>query len=253
MLVDALKIICVVLLWIAAFYLGFSMRKALFWMLKLRRQNRVKKEKTLNQDTVLKGRFKRNNEDTSNYSIIEDDKLDDNTKANIDNLKNGEIKQCFFVNSELEMGAGKIAAQVGHASIAVYSHVFWEGLDKEKESIQAWEETNRNIEVFKVPNSEKLKSIQKFLKSKGIFARIICDAGRTQIKAGSITVLGTLPLSKDLKEQLLNDKDISQYHNEVSSNQKKLIQKKEKKEPKKIKSETQPPAAIETLNQEETI
>uniref|UniRef100_A0A183ENL0 peptidyl-tRNA hydrolase n=1 Tax=Gongylonema pulchrum TaxID=637853 RepID=A0A183ENL0_9BILA len=135
-------------------------------------------------------------------------------------------KMVFVVNMSLKMGTGKLAAQVGHATLGVYrlaqrsedrstklpsksQHAFlmcfilrsrfheyicalplqccthFQG----QNALEAWRMFGEMKVVVKGHNTEMLLDIFKQAKDSGLFAYIVSDAGRTQIPAGSRTVL----------------------------------------------------------------
>ncbi|PVV01633.1 hypothetical protein BB560_003937 [Smittium megazygosporum] len=103
--------------------------------------------------------------------------------------KQGELKMVLVVRSDLKMGKGKIAAQCSHATLACYK----KSLREAPEKLQTWEYTAQAKVALKCQNEAQLISLYKKAKSQGIVAEYIRDAGRTQIEAGSITVLGIGP------------------------------------------------------------
>jgi peptidyl-tRNA hydrolase, PTH2 family len=86
--------------------------------------------------------------------------------------------------------AGKIAAQASHATLACYkyllNHARAAGL------LKRWEHGGQAKIAVQVKSAEELEVLQAQAMSLGLCARIIHDAGRTQIAAGSATVLGVL-------------------------------------------------------------
>lgn len=83
----------------------------------------------------------------------------------------------------------QIAAQAGHATLACYKTV----LRKNPELIRAWESIGQAKIALQVKSEEELELLQAQALSLGLAAHIIHDAGRTQIAAGSATILGIGP------------------------------------------------------------
>nr|CAD7588889.1 unnamed protein product [Timema genevievae] len=79
-------------------------------------------------------------------------------------LRGEQHKLVFVVRMDLKMGKGKVAAQCCHAALSCYK----KGLKMAPKSVSAWE-------------------------AQGLPTKIIHDAGRTQVKSGSETVLGIGP------------------------------------------------------------
>ncbi|EJW74695.1 hypothetical protein WUBG_14398 [Wuchereria bancrofti] len=90
---------------------------------------------------------------------------------------NRQHKMVFVVNMSLKMGAGKLAAQVGHATLGQHA-------------LDAWRISGEMKVVVKGHNTEMLLDFFKQAKDLGLFTYIVSDAGRTQIPTGSRTVLG---------------------------------------------------------------
>jgi len=103
------------------------------------------------------------------------------------------IKQVFLVNKDLNMGKGKICAQVAHASISCYEKllVLSKNNEKIKEILEIWKREGQKKVVLKASLNEILDLKNKL--EKKIPCCLIIDKGLTQIPEGSITVLGIGP------------------------------------------------------------
>ncbi|VDD87277.1 unnamed protein product [Enterobius vermicularis] len=97
-------------------------------------------------------------------------------------------KMVFVVNMSLKMRAGKIAAQVGHATLGVYRLA--QRSDKGQQALTAWRSVGEMKVVVKGDSTDHLLELFKESRDKGLFVYVVSDAGRTQIPAGSRTVLG---------------------------------------------------------------
>lgn len=75
------------------------------------------------------------------------------------------------------MTKGKIAAQAGHATLACYKSA----LKNDPAVIKRWESAGQAKVALKVESEDDLLLLQAQALSLGITARIIHDAGRTQI------------------------------------------------------------------------
>ncbi|KAM0675593.1 hypothetical protein GVAV_000959 [Gurleya vavrai] len=93
----------------------------------------------------------------------------------------------LIIRSSLNMGKGKIASQVGHAVSGIMEHLF-----KNKDILKAWKENGQPKIVLKA-NDEEIFDVEKKAKKAGINTYKVFDAGRTQIKSGSFTVLAIGP------------------------------------------------------------
>ncbi|MEM0201461.1 MAG: peptidyl-tRNA hydrolase Pth2 [Candidatus Micrarchaeaceae archaeon] len=109
-----------------------------------------------------------------------------------------EIKQIILIRTDIEMGKGKLAAQVAHASLMSYFSC--EKLDKKIS--QEWLNTGEKKIVLKVEDDKVLKKLFEAFKYKGIPCALVSDAGHTQLPPGTITALGVGPWK---------DKEIDQF------------------------------------------
>ena len=104
-----------------------------------------------------------------------------------------DVKLVLLVNHELKMGKGKIAAQVGHASVkAVLTPS-----KKDSAKIQAWLKQGQPKVVLKVQKTSELEDLIRISKENNLQVNIIRDAGKTQIAPNSLTVVAIGPDSKE--------------------------------------------------------
>lgn len=96
------------------------------------------------------------------------------------------------------MTKGKIAAQCGHATLACYK----KAVKNFPGYVRAWERYGQAKIATKGESEEELELLQATALSLGLPAAIIHDAGRTQIAAGSATVLAVGPGPKKLVDQV---------------------------------------------------
>ncbi|KAI5124456.1 hypothetical protein M0805_008340 [Coniferiporia weirii] len=105
-------------------------------------------------------------------------------------VKAGILEECklvLVVRTDLGMTPGKIAAQ--HATLACYK-----ALGKSNPSLlRHWERTGQSKVALRASSEEELDTLEAMARSLNLCARSIHDAGRTQIAAGSRTVLGIGP------------------------------------------------------------
>lgn len=109
-------------------------------------------------------------------------------------IMDGPCKMVFCVNMELGMGKGKIAAQCGHATLGAYKL----SLKYSPGYVRLWESLGQAKIAVKVEKESELMLMYEKAKARGLAAYLVCDAGHTQIAAGSRTVLaiGPAPLVK---------------------------------------------------------
>lgn len=87
------------------------------------------------------------------------------------------------------MGKGKVAAQCCHAALGCYKRA-----SKQCPSgVSAWERTGCAKIAVKCPTQAELEEIAVLAMERDIPVYLVEDAGRTQIAAGSRTVLGLGP------------------------------------------------------------
>lgn len=95
-------------------------------------------------------------------------------------------KMVLCVNQGLPMGKGKIAAQCCHAALGCYKRA----AKQCPNALIAWERTGCAKIALKCPDEAEMEAIAAKALSKDIPVYLVEDAGRTQIAAGSLTVLG---------------------------------------------------------------
>ncbi|GLB36386.1 putative peptidyl-tRNA hydrolase PTH2 [Lyophyllum shimeji] len=97
-----------------------------------------------------------------------------------------ECKLVLVVRTDLGMTSGKIAAQCSHATLACYKTL----LSTNSALLRQWERAGQTKIALRCQNEDELLLLQAQAQSLNLCARSIQDAGRTQIAAGSRTVLG---------------------------------------------------------------
>lgn len=105
------------------------------------------------------------------------------------------IKMVFVINSSLKMNVGKIAAQVAHAAIDLYE----ESNARQPALNVIWQQYGQTKIVLKGTDENELTELGKLASEQKILTTLIHDAGRTQVKAGSLTCLGTFIFIENLK------------------------------------------------------
>ncbi|KAJ7786088.1 PTH2-domain-containing protein [Mycena metata] len=110
-----------------------------------------------------------------------------------------ECKLVLAVRTDLGMTPGKIAAQ--HATLACYKTL----ASKNPDLLRRWAHGGYLKSVVRCSDEDELLLLQAQAQSLNLCARSIQDAGRTQIAAGSTTVLGIVGpsmLVEQVTEQL---------------------------------------------------
>ncbi len=103
-----------------------------------------------------------------------------------------EIKQVILVRTDLDMGKGKMAAQVAHASVSAYISASRSNADV----VDAWLSSGQKKIVLKVEDDKVIKKLYEAFKFRKIPCALINDAGLTQLPPGTITTLGIGPWKK---------------------------------------------------------
>ncbi|KAL2835156.1 peptidyl-tRNA hydrolase PTH2-domain-containing protein [Aspergillus cavernicola] len=101
-----------------------------------------------------------------------------------------EVKLVLVVRTDLGMTKGKIAAQCSHATLACYKYLVTHS--SSSPILHRWEQQGQAKIALQIKSEEELQLLQAQAISLGLCARVIQDAGRTQIASGSRTVLGVL-------------------------------------------------------------
>ena len=110
------------------------------------------------------------------------------------------MKMIVIIRSDLKMGKGKIAGQVGHACTSLLYN------NPGSDNIKKWmEEFNQTKVVLKVDSEEKLLDIINELEKMEIIHYAIRDAGKTQIDPNTLTCVGIMPTSSKKLDALTGD------------------------------------------------
>ena len=100
-----------------------------------------------------------------------------------------EYKVVVLVRTDLDMGKGKMAAQVGHASVELALRA----QKMDRKAFDAWMSAGQKKVVLKVANKDEMIRYMNEARSSGLYTCRITDAGRTQIEPGSQTCVGIGP------------------------------------------------------------
>lgn len=96
------------------------------------------------------------------------------------------MKQVIVVRKDLNLSAGKLGAQVAHASVSSYKNT-------PKKDVEKWELEGQKKVVLKVLNENELLDVFMRAKKEKIACALIKDAGRTEIAPGTNTCVGIGP------------------------------------------------------------
>ena len=93
------------------------------------------------------------------------------------------------VNNSLGMGKGKMAAQCCHATLGAYKLA----VRYCPTALENWEDDGQAKVAVKVDTEAEMEELQMKALCAGLVSYFVVDAGRTQIAAGSKTVLAIGP------------------------------------------------------------
>ena len=110
----------------------------------------------------------------------------------------GNVKQAILVRNDLNIGKGKIATQVAHASLEAYKRA-------DKDAVRKWEEQGSKKIVLRVNSMDELLEFKRKAGQLKIPSALIKDAGLTQLKEGTITCLGLGPDDEAKIDKLIRD------------------------------------------------
>jgi len=100
-----------------------------------------------------------------------------------------EHKMVIVVSSDVKLSNGKMAAQVGHASVVCAI----ESKKRRTRAFQSWYEEGQRKVVLKAPLKEMFEIKAQVERGSDMFCVLIKDAGLTEVPPGTITCLGIGP------------------------------------------------------------
>jgi len=110
-----------------------------------------------------------------------------------------KVKQVIIARRDLNLSAGKLAAQVAHASLGALLDEIRESKGdtvfklKKKSAAYKWLAEDFTKVVLQVDSEAELIALYKLAKSKGLPCALIVDDGRTEVEPGTATCLGIGP------------------------------------------------------------
>jgi PTH2 family peptidyl-tRNA hydrolase len=110
------------------------------------------------------------------------------------------IKQVIVVRTDLDMGKGKIAAQVGHACVLGAEHV----RKSNPEWFSEWWLGQEKI-VLKVANLKELEQVKQDAIELNVSWSEVTDAGHTQIAPGTVTCISLGPAPEEKIDKITGD------------------------------------------------
>lgn len=108
------------------------------------------------------------------------------------------MKLVVVVRKDLGMTAGKMAAQCCHATLLAVSEV----KSRDPQMIRSWKRQGAPIVILKTNNLASLREVHKKANDMNIAASPVCDAGRTEVEAGTMTCLAIGPAASEKCDQV---------------------------------------------------
>ncbi|KAJ1919949.1 hypothetical protein IWQ60_007111 [Tieghemiomyces parasiticus] len=130
-------------------------------------------------------------DDSGADSDLQDHSDDDDVPAE-------DCKLALVIQKDLGMTKGKVAAQCCHATLGCYKRA----RRQNPRALRAWEYAGQAKITLKGESEEAMQELQACAESLGLTTYFVQDAGRTQIAAGSRTVLGIGPGPVDVINQV---------------------------------------------------
>ena len=109
----------------------------------------------------------------------------------------GDIKQVIAVRTDLDMGKGKIAAQVGHACVLGAEYV----RKSHPEWYQEWWNGQEKV-VVKVSGTKELQEVKRGAIELNLPWSEVSDAGHTQLTPGTTTCISIGPGPENLIDKI---------------------------------------------------
>ncbi len=111
------------------------------------------------------------------------------------------IKQVVAVRTDLGMGKGKVAAQVGHACVMGAEHV----RKSNPGWFDAWMRLGQEKVVVRVDGPRELREVKMAAIDLGVPWAEVTDAGRTQIAPGTTTCISVGPAPEDVVDRITGE------------------------------------------------
>jgi PTH2 family peptidyl-tRNA hydrolase len=116
-------------------------------------------------------------------------------------VKEFRYKLAVAVRRDIEMGKGKIAVQVGHASVTASE----ETRKRHPEWWRSWMDEGQCKVVVKVKSEGELEDLRRDAVALGLVAEMIHDRGLTQVEPGTATCVGIGPGPMEIVDKVTGD------------------------------------------------
>ncbi|SCV99757.1 LAFE_0B01838g1_1 [Lachancea fermentati] len=176
----------------------------------------VKSKRQQVQDTLINCKKQAEREEEAYKDSLADDDTGDDDESDeeeyeINSLSlndiPGEVRMALVIRQDLGMQKGKVAAQCCHAALACYRLIASDPTrdSYNPEMTERWLRCGQAKITLKCPDKETMDELFAKAISLGVNSYVVHDAGRTQIAAGSATVLGLGPAPKAVMDQITGD------------------------------------------------
>ena len=105
------------------------------------------------------------------------------------------MKQAIVARADLNMGPGKLAAQVAHASLSAYEYA-------EETARREWKRGGQKKVVLKVGSERELFEVHETAKAAGLPTGLIRDAGHTQLDPDTPTAVAIGPAAESAIDEI---------------------------------------------------
>lgn len=109
-----------------------------------------------------------------------------------------ELKMVLIVRQDLKMRPGKIASQCAHAATGMYAEL----VQSNRTLLRKWEQCGQPKIVVTCKNQGEMNNLKEAAEEIGLPTFVVADAGRTQVLAGSKTVLAVGPGPKAIVDSV---------------------------------------------------
>jgi len=110
--------------------------------------------------------------------------------------KNTSVKMMLCVREDLKMKKGKIGAQCGHATLGLYMQIA--NKKKYEKTLDDWLSKGQKKIVAKLKDESAMNLLISKATDAGIQYHVVQDAGKTQVAAGSRTVIALIDYENKL-------------------------------------------------------
>lgn len=124
-----------------------------------------------------------------------------------------EIVMYLVARTDLAMSPGKLGVQIGHGV-----HLALRAAERAAESsrvareeLYQWEGSNYTKILLKVKGEQNMLNLHENLTKSGVPSCLVRDLGRTEIAAGSLTILSLVPMWKSKVQALAYMKRLQLY------------------------------------------